>query len=179
MTTLKFDHTVGSHSDDRGGDSDRRCTCQDEPLIPKAGAVMNPSNSSGDVELKESLIVTCCNCYNEKDIQLSSVGEGLKKFYNEHRTRIGRTYCKFEHLVVRRPFADTAYIQEVRAQAEHVAFEAVGLLNADYDLTVTGHQAHRNAVANLVFEKRCDWERFESKHPAPSNPEQPKEDSRE
>lgn len=26
-----FEHTVGSHSDDRGGDSDRRCTCQDIP----------------------------------------------------------------------------------------------------------------------------------------------------
>lgn len=25
----KFEHTVGSHSDDRGGDSDRRCDCQD------------------------------------------------------------------------------------------------------------------------------------------------------
>jgi hypothetical protein len=27
----KFEHTVGSHSDDRGGDSDRRCDCQDNP----------------------------------------------------------------------------------------------------------------------------------------------------
>lgn len=27
---LKFEHTVGSHSDDRGGDSDRRCDCQDK-----------------------------------------------------------------------------------------------------------------------------------------------------
>lgn len=27
--TMKFEHTVGSHSDDRGGDSDLRCTCQD------------------------------------------------------------------------------------------------------------------------------------------------------
>jgi hypothetical protein len=26
----KFEHTVGSHSDDRGGDSDRRCDCQDD-----------------------------------------------------------------------------------------------------------------------------------------------------
>jgi len=25
----KFEHTVGSHSDDRGGESDRRCDCQD------------------------------------------------------------------------------------------------------------------------------------------------------
>jgi len=24
-----FDHTVGSHSDDRGGENDRRCDCQD------------------------------------------------------------------------------------------------------------------------------------------------------
>jgi len=26
---MNRDHTVGSHSDDRGGDSDRRCDCED------------------------------------------------------------------------------------------------------------------------------------------------------
>lgn len=30
---MKFEHTVGSHSDDRGGDSDVRCTCQDSIVI--------------------------------------------------------------------------------------------------------------------------------------------------
>jgi hypothetical protein len=29
MSTDKFEHRVGSHSDDYGGDSDLRCTCQD------------------------------------------------------------------------------------------------------------------------------------------------------
>ena len=30
MTTAPiFEHTVGSHSDDRGGDADARCSCQD------------------------------------------------------------------------------------------------------------------------------------------------------
>jgi len=32
MTTAPiFEHTVGSHSDDRGGDADARCSCQDKP----------------------------------------------------------------------------------------------------------------------------------------------------
>jgi hypothetical protein len=31
------DHTVGSHSDDRGGDSDRRCRCEDNNKHPLGG----------------------------------------------------------------------------------------------------------------------------------------------
>lgn len=33
-----FEHTVGSHSDDRGGDSDRRCECQDQPQHQLTGS---------------------------------------------------------------------------------------------------------------------------------------------
>lgn len=114
---------------------------------------MNPSNSNGDVELRNKIDATNLkymhntgwNGHKEAEVYQAAMGEIMQ------------------------------LIQKVRAQAEHVAFEAVARLNDDYDLTVTGHQAHRNAVANLVFERRCDWERFESKHPTPSNPEQLKE----
>lgn len=34
MIYSKFEHTVGSHSDDRGGDSDLRCDCQDKVTDP-------------------------------------------------------------------------------------------------------------------------------------------------
>lgn len=35
MTTApRFEHTVGSHSDDRGGDADARCSCQDTTSSP-------------------------------------------------------------------------------------------------------------------------------------------------
>ena len=50
-----FEHTVGSHSDDRGGDSDRRCTCQDEPH----------SHLDNDKDLRQEILYEFLNQFKE------------------------------------------------------------------------------------------------------------------
>lgn len=61
MSKLTFPHTVGSHSDDRGGASDALCHCEDDPpqetgidgLLLTFGAKYNTASMTGDVHWKE------------------------------------------------------------------------------------------------------------------------------
>lgn len=48
-----------------------------------------------------TITVTCCNCYNEKEVSVSRIGADIHQFYKEHRTRIGRTFCSLDAIVVR------------------------------------------------------------------------------
>lgn len=50
----------------------------------------------------ETVTVICCNCYQDREVGLSSLGADIKKFYNDHRTRIGRRFCKLEDIGMNR-----------------------------------------------------------------------------
>ena len=42
--------------------------------------------------------ILCSNCYQETEIDDDRIGAELYAWYKKHRTRIGNSYCKIDHI---------------------------------------------------------------------------------
>lgn len=78
------------------------------------------SGTPAPADDEPKVTVTCGNCYQEKEVRVFSIGKDIKQFYDEHRTRIGRTYCSIQAIYICYDITKADRAQAVRAALEPV-----------------------------------------------------------
>lgn len=96
-----FEHTVGSHSDDRGGDSDRRCTCQDDGPRPSTIPILSnchqaPVNVAGSSEGTNYYICTECGEPCDPYVVALATEPSLNPDWDKPKTVEGLNLSKLE-----------------------------------------------------------------------------------